>query len=141
MPIVFQALTSHLLTAPHLQALLRASYYAALNGTTPPLIQPGVELLSEETQLMIQHVHIAHCFDYVRQGIMCAGDLTIESAVEFPEKWLKGVSEDTLRENGFDGPKPVVVNGWGIKHQCRNYDEAWDWTYRNRVPDDSGVVL
>ena len=89
---------------------------------------------------MLQHGHVAHCFDYVRQGIMCAGDLTIESAKEFPEKWLEGISEDLIREK-YGDQKPVLVDGWGIKHQCRSYDEAKDWAFRNRVPDDAGVSL
>lgn len=89
---------------------------------------------------MLLRGHTAHCFDYVRQGIMCAGDLTIESANEFPEKWLEGIGEDALREK-YGGHKPVLVDGWGIKHQCRDFGEAWDWTSRNRVPDGSGVVL
>ena len=89
---------------------------------------------------MLLRGHTAHCFDYVRQAIMCSGDLTIESAVDFPEKWLAGISEDILREK-YGGKKPVLVNGWGIKHQCRNFDKARDWTSRNRVPDDSGVML
>lgn len=89
---------------------------------------------------MLQHGHVAHCFDYVRQGIMCAGDLTIESAKEFPEKWLEGISEDLIREK-YGDQKPVLVDGWGIKHQCRSYDKAKDWAFRNRVPDDAGVSL
>lgn len=89
---------------------------------------------------MLLRGHTAHCFDYLRQSIMCAGDLTIESAVDFPEKWLEGISEGILREK-FGEHKPVLIDGWGIKHQCRSFDEAWDWTFRNRVPDDSGVVL
>ncbi|CAF9925125.1 MAG: hypothetical protein ALECFALPRED_002911 [Alectoria fallacina] len=124
----------------HCLTVIRASYYAALNGTLPPFTQPGIELLSEEKRLMLLRGHTAHCFDYLRQGIMCAGDLTIESAVDFPEKWLEGISEGILREK-FGEHKPVLIDGWGIKHQCRSFDEAWDWTFRNRVPDDSGVVL
>ncbi len=71
---------------------------------------------------------------------MCASDLTIESATDFPEKWLEGISEEMIREQ-YGDTKPVLIDGWGIKHQCRNFDEAWDWTFRNRVPDDSGVEL
>ncbi|CAD6593629.1 MAG: hypothetical protein ASARMPRED_007746 [Alectoria sarmentosa] len=124
----------------HCLTVLRASYYAALNGTLPPFTQPGIELLSEEKRLMLLREHTAHCFDYLRQGIMCAGDLTIESAVDLPEKWLEGISKGILREK-FGEHKPVLIDGWGIKHQCRSFDEAWDWTFRNRVPDDSGVML
>ena len=120
--------------------MLRASYYAALNGTNPVSIQSGIEQLSEEKQAMIFHDHISHCFDYVRQGIMCAGDLAVESATEVPAAWLDGVSEDLIHEK-YGETTPMVVDGWGTKHQCRSFDEAWSWAMRNRVPDDSGVIL
>ena len=128
------------LTPSRLQTFLRASYYAALNGSMPAFTQPGFEQLPKEKQEMLSYGHVYHCFDYLRQGIMCASDLTIESATDFPEKWLEGISEDMIREQ-YGDTKPVIIDGWGIKHQCRNFDEAWDWTFRNRVPDDSGVEL
>ena len=89
---------------------------------------------------MLHRGHVAHCFDYVRQGIMCAGDLTLESAAEFPDKWLEGISEDLIREK-YGDRRPVLVDGWGIEHRCRSFEGAKEWTFRNRVPDDSGVVL
>ena len=49
--------------------------------------------------------HIAHCFDYVRQALMCAGDMSLESPV---------------RANGR-----VLVVGWDNPHECRNWDEMW----------------
>ena len=127
--------------ADTLQSLVRTNYYAALNGTIPPPShQPGIDLLSKEKQTMLQRAHIAHCFDYVRQGIMCAADMTIESPNVPPEEWFEGISEELLREK-FGDQKPVFVDGWGIKHQCRSFDEAKDWVFRNRVPDDAGLVL
>ena len=124
------------------QSLVRTSYYAALNGSISPPShhQPGIDLLSQEKQNMLQRAHIAHCFDYVRQGIMCAGDMTIESPNVPPEEWFEGISEELLREE-FGDQKPVFVDGWGIKHQCRSFDEAKNWVFRNRVPDDAGLVL
>lgn len=71
---------------------------------------------------------------------MCAGDLTIESATESPETWLEGISEDLPHEK-FGDQKPAFVDGWGIKHQCRSYDEARDWAFRNHVLNDSGVFF
>lgn len=46
--------------------------------------------------------HSAHCFDYLRQSIMCSADTTLE-----------GVSEA--------GP------GWGGKHQCTDYEKLLEW--------------
>lgn len=47
--------------------------------------------------------HMAHCFDYLRQSIMCAGDMTLE--------WPK---------EGPNGER-LVVDGWGIQHQCKDW--------------------
>lgn len=46
-------------------------------------------------------VHVGHCFDYLRQGIKCSGDMSLE--------WP--VVQDVL--NGIDG--------WGIPHVCRSW--------------------
>lgn len=47
--------------------------------------------------------HMAHCFDYLRQSIMCAGDMTLE--------WPK---------EGSSGER-LLVDGWGIQHQCKSW--------------------
>lgn len=47
--------------------------------------------------------HVEHCFDYLRQSLMCYGDLTLE--------WPR-TEPDGTRE---------AVDGWGIEHQCRNW--------------------
>jgi Mycotoxin biosynthesis protein UstYa len=52
--------------------------------------------------------HAIHCFDYVRQGIQCAGDSTLE--------------EGTLTESG---ELSRVV--WGRPHLCNNWDYIWKY--------------
>lgn len=47
--------------------------------------------------------HMAHCFDYLRQSLMCHGDMTLEWPRTEP-----------------DGRR-VVVDGWGIEHQCKDW--------------------
>lgn len=48
--------------------------------------------------------HISHCFDYLRQAIMCAGDMSMESpAIE--------KSKDGMNH----------INGWDSSHVCRSY--------------------
>lgn len=44
--------------------------------------------------------HIEHCLDYIRQAIMCAGDMTLE--------WPR--EEDDGRRD--------AVDGWGVEHRC-----------------------
>jgi hypothetical protein len=46
--------------------------------------------------------HSAHCFDYIRQALMCAGDTTLEGKTEA-------------------GP------GWGSVHECVDYDALLGW--------------
>lgn len=47
--------------------------------------------------------HVYHCFDYIRQALMCHADLTVE--------WPR-TEEDGRR---------FAVDGWGISHQCKNW--------------------
>ena len=55
--------------------------------------------------------HIHHCFDYLRQTIQCAGDMSIEWAREAPE-----------------GVQRKAVDGWGIPHECKNW-VSWYQSY------------
>lgn len=47
--------------------------------------------------------HMAHCFDYLRQSLMCHGDMTLEWPRTEP-----------------DGSR-VAVDGWGVEHQCKSW--------------------
>ncbi|KAI1802782.1 hypothetical protein F4811DRAFT_527925 [Daldinia bambusicola] len=74
----------------------------------------GVKLTEE-----VAH-HSAHCFDYLRQSIMCSADTNLEGESEY-------------------GP------GWGSKHECVDYDAVLAWAnshsamrWRNGLlPEDS----
>lgn len=61
--------------------------------------------------------HVNHCFDYLRQSIMCAGDLAIEG-----------------QEKTFPG-EVTGSDGWDGKHVCKNYDEVYDFLYEHRALD------
>ncbi|PKK42869.1 hypothetical protein CI102_11916, partial [Trichoderma harzianum] len=50
--------------------------------------------------------HVEHCFDYLRQSIMCAADMTIEKARVDP-----------------DGHRRAV-DGWETTHQCRDWGKV-----------------
>jgi hypothetical protein len=64
--------------------------------------------------------HSAHCFDYLRQSIMCSGNVNLE-------------------EKSETGP------GWGSKHECTDYDALLKWAndrsptyiFRGNMPDQS----
>ncbi|PQE14476.1 Tat pathway signal sequence protein [Rutstroemia sp. NJR-2017a BBW] len=51
--------------------------------------------------------HSAHCFDNIRQAIMCAADTTLEGKTDTP--------------------------GWGAKHQCTDYDVMLAWANEHTV--------
>ncbi|KAF2267867.1 hypothetical protein CC78DRAFT_576410 [Lojkania enalia] len=56
--------------------------------------------------------HMTHCFEYIRQAIMCAGDVALEgAATTFPDDPEQG------DRGGSDG--------WDAKHVCKNYDEIY----------------
>lgn len=62
---------------------------------------------------------MAHCFDYLRQGIMCSADSSIEPAV------------DTA--NGFLGA--------GFPRQCRDFGELRFWAEEHRAFDAHGFLV
>ncbi|KAI1842112.1 hypothetical protein JX266_011645 [Neoarthrinium moseri] len=50
--------------------------------------------------------HVDHCFDYLRQAILCRADMTLEKA---------RVDADGHRR---------ATDGWGTAHQCVDWDEV-----------------
>lgn len=55
------------------------------------------------TLLAPREGHVHHCFDYLRQALMCSGDMTVE--------WPRVES---------DGSR-FAVDGWGVTHQCKSW--------------------
>ncbi|OAA53896.1 hypothetical protein ISF_08598 [Cordyceps fumosorosea ARSEF 2679] len=55
--------------------------------------------------------HTSHCFHYLRQGILCAADTTLESG---------GTSMKLA--NG-----DRVAPGAGVVHTCRDWKQVYDW--------------
>lgn len=65
--------------------------------------------------------HIRHCFSYLRQGIMCNADTTIE--------WARVELENRTR---------VSADGWGVPHnQCKDVRVVEDFLYENRYFDEN----
>ncbi|USP78105.1 uncharacterized protein yc1106_05379 [Curvularia clavata] len=61
-------------------------------------------------------VHNDHCFDYIRNAIMCFGDTTLEGQSQTP-----GLEDIP----GTDGT--------GAIHVCRNFDEVSKWAEMKRL--------
>ncbi|KAK2603873.1 hypothetical protein QQS21_003908 [Conoideocrella luteorostrata] len=60
--------------------------------------------------------HLIHCWDYLRQSIMCAGDTSLE--------WV----------HPLDSP-PNQTSGWGFQHTCKNFDAIFEWTESHRYTE------
>ncbi|KAF2748551.1 hypothetical protein M011DRAFT_352940 [Sporormia fimetaria CBS 119925] len=56
--------------------------------------------------------HIEHCFDYIRQALMCHADTNLE----------------------YNDPVTKVTTGWGTERVCRDFDAVIRWA------DDNGVL-
>ena len=54
-------------------------------------------------------VHATHCLNYLRQNILCAADLTLES---------------TYVRTFADGSQHLGVSGDGAVHDCKNWVEV-----------------
>ena len=63
--------------------------------------------------------HSRHCFEYLRQSILCCGDTALEGKqTSFPEKDTPG------------------SDGWDAKHVCRDYDQVRTHLEKNRINDE-----
>lgn len=97
-----------------LQHEIRVAYYTTLerlhseNGTISDFLE---DLSTLETTS-----HIAHCFDYLRQVLMCASDTNIE----YPDQ---------------DGR----LTGWGQERTCRDYSSVVQWVEKWRVDNRSEI--
>ncbi|KAM3513149.1 hypothetical protein MY11210_003174 [Beauveria gryllotalpidicola] len=60
--------------------------------------------------------HMRHCFDYLRQGLMCASDTSLEPV--------------DLKLGG--------VTGWGSERLCRDYQQVVAWAEDHRVSNLRG---
>lgn len=67
--------------------------------------KPALSLDGEKQKAFLKPGHVRHCFDYLRQSIMCAADSNIEPV----DKKLGGVT------------------GWGSVRVCRSFDTLVAW--------------
>lgn len=82
------------------------SFYQLLNHKpSDPPVEPNME-------------HLNHCWEYLRQGLMCNADVTLE--------WHKyGEHAGT---------------GWGYQHQCKDWDAIVAWVEHHRLTNDYGII-
>lgn len=72
------------------------------------IAQHGPSTEGERTFVNLPDDHVSHCLDYIRQGVMCSADMTVE--------WPR-------EERG--GPSSAV-DGWGVGHQCKSWVSGAD---------------
>lgn len=89
---------------------LRAGYYSS-NRT----------LTVEEDDSAHPHgpAHTRHCFDYLRQSIMCAADSNLEPVV----------------------PELGGITGWGNTRMCRDFGQLAEWATRWKAGQEQGAGL
>ncbi|KAK1856289.1 hypothetical protein CCHR01_01037 [Colletotrichum chrysophilum] len=87
-------------------------YYAlAVNGTLM-----GADATPESRAWNhTQDGHLDHCFDYLRQSLMCFADPTLEESPVHKEP------------------------GWNATHACNDWDRLFDWAKTNRYDDAVGI--
>ncbi|CAJ2511956.1 Uu.00g075810.m01.CDS01 [Anthostomella pinea] len=67
------------------------------------------------------HWHMIHCFDYMRQAIMCSADMALEGLeTTFPD-----------HNGGSDG--------WDSKHVCRDWNQVKSYLESVRAYDDQQI--
>ena len=76
---------------------MRAAHWTLVDGISTGDLRKAKQLMGNGSD------HIGHCLDYLRQGVMCAGDM----AMEWPRTEPDG--------------RRVAVDGWGATHVCRSW--------------------
>ncbi|KAH7412779.1 hypothetical protein BKA64DRAFT_770533 [Cadophora sp. MPI-SDFR-AT-0126] len=90
----------------HCLMMIRTLYWQALRGDR------NLKMV-ENDGLEEEMGHVNHCFDYIRQGIMCAGDMSIEAAAD---------------EGNGEGPH---ISGIGMRHDCKSWEASRTWMDEN----------
>ena len=96
-----------------LQDELRIGYYATK--------APNHKAVNSDNKHHHSTAHMKHCFDYLRQALICAASMTLE-----PLRPL---------QNG----KIPGVDGWGVEHICADWDEVRTWTEERRASGQRGI--
>ncbi|KAH8886436.1 hypothetical protein GQ53DRAFT_828080 [Thozetella sp. PMI_491] len=109
----------------HCLTMLREAYYNLLgaSGDAHDGNAHGHMKSSEAHQHHWDAVHLDHCFDYLRQAIMCAADPAVEPA-----------------RTEFDGTR-FQVDGWGGEHQCRSWEKLVDYAVSHKLDDEMEQVI
>ncbi|KAF2092599.1 hypothetical protein NA57DRAFT_49976 [Rhizodiscina lignyota] len=67
--------------------------------------------------------HLSHCVDYLRQVLMCHGDVTPIALIADPNP---------------PAFRPPILPNFSIKHTCRKFDKIFDWAAKRNT---SGLTI
>jgi hypothetical protein len=65
--------------------------------------------------------HLDHCFEYLRQALMCAADSNLEDLV-------------------VDEKGEATAPGWGTKRVCRDFEKLSRWSTKWRASEDETIL-
>ena len=101
--------------------MIRKEFFELMSNTShQPHHASQTDDSSASSSVQKHLYHTNHCFDYIRQAIMCAGDMTLEWAMQ----GLDGGGQD--------------VDGWGIPHHhCKNWSMIWDYMIENHAANNN----
>ncbi|KAF2275216.1 uncharacterized protein EI97DRAFT_443456 [Westerdykella ornata] len=111
--LVGPSIPSHrIMTINHEQRALQVAYHKAIDGGLT--FQPNMHI-------NISPVHTEHCFDYLRQGLMCSADTNLE----VNDFWARTIGTTTGR----------------TERQCRDFRAVVEWAQKwksvdGKHPDD-----
>jgi hypothetical protein len=91
-----------------------------LRKATWPEYYRSTEISFQDTPEVVR-MHLDHCIEMIRQGIMCTADVTM-----ITWDWVQGLKT----------PYPNL----NTRHQCRNYEKILDWSVKHAVHIDRSEV-
>jgi hypothetical protein len=98
----------------HCLAEIRKYYWLILDGILSDDLETFEEVKGKARMLAMNGgEHVNHCIDYIRQGIMCSGDM----AMEWPKEEKDG--------------RRIAVDGWGVPHECKSWDSISNYMEAN----------
>ncbi|KAL9095675.1 MAG: hypothetical protein Q9165_002107 [Trypethelium subeluteriae] len=98
----------------HCLGQLRKYYWMLLDGVVALDKNVDTKVFKMADELTGEHGdHVHHCFDYLRQSLMCNGDM----AMEWPRTEPNGAR--------------FAVDGWGIPHECKSWDAISEYMDEN----------
>ncbi len=97
--------------------------------------------------------HKQHCFDFLRQSIMCSGDVTMDHWFNYTwtepsfaaggggragDDWTAMFTPEYKRLSPKQRNEHAPLL-WDTTHQCRDYDALWQWVKDRQLVDDAYI--